>query len=336
MRRISRFLFVMIAIMAAGALASAADSAKAGRASHKHAPTAKKHARIPVILDTDIGDDIDDTWAIGILLGSKDIDLRLIVTATNDTPDKTRLLAKVLEHMGRTDIPIGTGIKNGKGPHNQAKWLGDYKLAQYPGKVHADGVKAMIDCINAAGTTVTICTIGPETNLREALRRDPSIAKKARIVAMAGSVYIGYNGKKERDIEYNIARDIEAARAVLAAPWDITWAPLDSCGAFRITGDRYKRLADSKAPRAATIIRNYEQWAGRASYPKGESSILFDTFAAYLSQSEKLCEMKTVNLKIDDKGYTVPDKNGRPVHCALAVKDGDALRDLFASALTRP
>ena len=86
---------------------------------------------VPVILDTDIGDDIDDTWALAMLLGSPQVDLRLVVTASDDTPTKTRLLAKILEKMGKTDIPIGTGVKNSDNPIHQAQWLGDYQLDTY-------------------------------------------------------------------------------------------------------------------------------------------------------------------------------------------------------------
>ena len=66
---------------------------------------------IPVILDTDLGDDIDDTWALAMLLGSPQVDVKLIVTASDDTPTKTRLVAKILEGMGRTDILLAQGVK---------------------------------------------------------------------------------------------------------------------------------------------------------------------------------------------------------------------------------
>ena len=172
-----------------------------------------------VILDTDVGDDIDDTWAVGMLLGSPQLDMRLIVTASDDTPTKTRLLAKILEKMGRTDVPIGTGVKNSDNKIHQAKWLQDYDLKNYPGKVHEDGVAAMIDVIMGAERPVTLIVIGPQTNIKEALRREPRIAEKARVVSMAGSVEIGYGGKPGRQPEWNVVKDVEAARAVYAAPW---------------------------------------------------------------------------------------------------------------------
>lgn len=295
--------------------------------------------RIPVILDTDIGDDIDDTWALGMLLGSPQIDLKLVVTATGNTPAKTRLVAKILEGMGRTDVPVGTGIQNGTARLNQAQWLGDYKIEHFPGKVKTDGVGALIEAINAAKTTVTLCVLGPQTNIREALRRDPGIARKARVVAMAGSIYVGYDGnKKGRDAEYNVKVDVAAAQAVMAAPWSITIAPLDSCGLLRLGGERFAKVAASTAPRAKTVIENYNQWANRKGYAAGESSVLFDVEAACLCRgegAEALLEMKTVKLRVDNQGFTVPDEGkGRPVSCALAFKDRAGLEELLVGALT--
>jgi len=290
---------------------------------------------VPVILDTDIGDDIDDTWALNMLLGSPEVDLKLIVTAVNDTDRKTRLVAKILEAVGRTDVPIGTGIKQNSDPLNQESWLGDYSLEDYPGLVHTDGVGALIEAIHQSPAPVVLCVIGPQSNIAAALERDPSIAAKARVVSMAGSVYTGYGGRETPSPEYNVVRDVAAARAVFAAPWEITYAPLDICGTLRLRGARYTQIASSERPRAAVTIANYNHWSNREKHPEDSSSILFDTAAAYLTFSESLCEIETVNLSIDDKGNTVPDEaNGRPVRCALRWKDRTAFEELLVKTLT--
>ena len=83
-----------------------------------------------------------------------------------------------------------------------------------------------------------------------------------------------------------------------------------------------------------TVLENYRDWANFAGYPKGQSSVLFDTVAAYLTFDQSFCEMKTVNLIIDDKGNTVPDDKGRPVHCAMAWKNRDGFEDLLVKVLT--
>jgi inosine-uridine nucleoside N-ribohydrolase len=292
-------------------------------------------APVPVILDTDLGDDIDDTWALAMLLGSPRVDVKLIVTASDDTPTKTRLVAKILERMGRTDIPLATGVKNSDNKIHQTQWLGDYQLSQYKGKVIDDGVGALIDTIKKSPDRITLCVIGPQTNIKAALARDPSIAEKARIVLMAGSVHIGYDGKEGRAAEWNVFKDAPAAKAVFAAPWDITMAPLDICGTLRLAGPRYLAVKNSKDPLASVTIENYEQWANRNSHPAESSSVLFDTAAAYLVFDESFMEIETVKLSIDDKGNTVPGESGRPVRCALRWKDRDGFEDLLVTALTK-
>jgi hypothetical protein len=85
---------------------------------------------IPVVLDTDIGDDIDDTFALLMLVRSPELDLRLLVTDFGDTHYRARLAAKLLEAMGRADVPIGIGLRQNEKGGAQSAWLGSYALSQ--------------------------------------------------------------------------------------------------------------------------------------------------------------------------------------------------------------
>ena len=116
---------------------------------------------IPVILDTDIGDDIDDTWALALALKSPELDVRLVVTDFGNTEQRAKLVARVLELAGRTDIPIGIGIKENDDPGPQAEWVKGYDLAKYPGRVLKDGVQALIDTVMASPAPMTLIAIGP-------------------------------------------------------------------------------------------------------------------------------------------------------------------------------
>src|SRR3954470_12243654 len=80
--------------------------------------------KIPVIFDTDIGDDIDDTWALGFLLRCPELDLKLAVGDNGKPQYRARLLAKFLEHAGRTNVAVGVGVDVPK-KHNerQAEWI---------------------------------------------------------------------------------------------------------------------------------------------------------------------------------------------------------------------
>ena len=65
---------------------------------------------IPVILDSDIGDDIDDTWALLMLLRSPQFDVKLVVSDFGNAIYRCRLFAKLLELTGHTHIPVGVGL----------------------------------------------------------------------------------------------------------------------------------------------------------------------------------------------------------------------------------
>ena len=62
-----------------------------------------------VILDTDIGTDIDDTWALGMLMNCPEVDLKAVVSAHADTEYRASLVAKLLEVWSRTDVAVGVG-----------------------------------------------------------------------------------------------------------------------------------------------------------------------------------------------------------------------------------
>ncbi len=291
-------------------------------------------APIPVILDTDIGDDIDDTWALAMLLGMPQLDLKLIVTDYGNTPERTRLTAKILERVGRTDIPIATGVKTGDDPLTVSDWVGDFNLATYPGKVHQDGVRALIDTINAQTQTVTLITIGPVPNLREALRRDPGIAQRARVVCTGGRIYKGFENGGKPSADWNVRADATAWQALVAAPWEITTSPLDGSEEIVLRGRRFAKVAASDHPLARVVMENYEHWKYRGQHPKDASSILYDTAAVYLASAEDYCVIKTLKLAINEQGHTVRTPDGKEVRCHLAWKNRDAFDDYVVQTLT--
>ena len=295
---------------------------------------------IPVILDTDIGDDIDDTWALFMLLRMSQFDLQLAVGDFGNAIYRARLLAKLLQLTGRSDVPIGIGVEPVDEPGGQSDWLGDYQLADYPGSVQQDGVQALIDTIHHSPEPITLLCLGPVPNIAQALTRDPSIADNARIVGMVGSIYAGYDGDSEPAAEWNVRVDPHSLQKVFAAPWDCTITPLDTCGLVRLEGENYRRIYDSDDPWLDALIENYKVWLPGASYmdpdtdPGKMSSTLFDTVAVYLAAEQDLFEMQDLPLRVTDDGYTVIDAvDGRIVHCATSWKDLPAFENKLTDIL---
>ena len=293
---------------------------------------------IPVIYDSDIGDDIDDTWALGFLLKSPEFDVKLVVGDQGKSEYRAKLFCKFLERAGRTDIPVGVGLNvNAKGVGDQANWVKDYDLKSFPGKIYKDGVQAIIDTIMKSPETVTVIAVGPLPNVAEALKREPKIAQKARFIGMHGSVRLGYGGNKKISAEYNVRADAKACQTVLSAPWDITITPLDTCGLVHLKGNKYKKVRDSKDPIAAAIIENYRIWSKKHNInPDSRSSTLFDTVAVYLAMDQKLTKMETLGIRVDDKGYTRIDPTAKKMKVATAWKNMGAFEDLLVSRLTNP
>jgi inosine-uridine nucleoside N-ribohydrolase len=289
--------------------------------------------KLPVILDTDIGDDIDDTWALVMLLKSPQFDVKLITTTCGKTVYRSKIVAKLLTVAGRTDIPIGMGAGGSDGDGGQQPWVKDFDLKAYKGKVLKDGVAAMIDAIDAATSPVTIISIGPSHTVAAALERRPDIAAKARFVGMQGSVRKGYDDGKPSP-EWNIKANVPAAQKALSAPWrEAIITPLDTCGLIRLSGKRFQKLTASKDPLVKAIIESYRIWAKDEKV--AASSILFDTVAIYLALPgpKPLLKLEDLRIKVTDDGMTPIDPAGAKMTVATEWKDLDGYRDLLLKIL---
>ncbi len=296
--------------------------------------------RIPVILDTDIGDDIDDTWALAMLLKSPELDLRLVVSDTADTAHRAKVVAKLLEVAGRTDVAVGIGVRYPGRIGVQGDWAKDYDLKRYPGTVHEDGVGAMIETIMGSAEPVTLIAIGPVPNLAEALRREPRIAGKARFVGMHGSVRIGYDCKGAPCAEYNVKMHTRPCQQVFRAGWDMTITPLDTCGLITLTGEKYQAVRRCQSPLIRALMENYLAWTGghrtgwSAADVQTRSSTLFDTVAVYLAFAQDLTVMEDLPIRVTDEGFTViDDEHGKRMHVATGWKDLGAFEDLLVQRL---
>ena len=302
--------------------------------SHQFAPSP-----VPVILDTDFGGDIDDAWALALLLSSPELDLKLAVTSGPDALGKAPILARFLDQAERPDIPIGIGVDREGSPGPLKDWAGDYQLENYPGGVYQDGVAAMVRTIRRSERGVTLLVVGPASNLEAVLLRHPRLLDAARIVAMSGSVHSGYPGHSGPASEYNVRQRPSGARAMYDSGGRVLIAPLDVAARVRLEGSRYARVRDSKLPQTRTLMECYRFWVAASagaisSDPERESSILFDTAAVYLAMHEDPFRIESLRLTVTPEGFTRLDGAGSQVRAALAWKNLDTFHDFLAERLT--
>ncbi len=292
-----------------------------------------KNRPIPVILDTDIGGDIDDTWAVAMMARSPELDVKLAVSARKNTADRAKLIARLLEIAGRSDIAVGAGVPQPGGMGKQKRWVADYDLADYPGTFHPDGVEATIRTIMDAPEPVTLICIGQLTNIGEALRREPGIPERADFVAMLGHII---EPGQPGGAEYNVHEDIPACQKTLSAPWrSLTITPINTCGKVRLKGERYQRLRNSDDPLVRTVIENYRMWGegNERVHPDRESSVLFDTVAIYLAFAREYLEIERMGVRVADDGRTVRDPSGPQIDVAIRWRDLDGFKDFLTQRM---
>lgn len=294
---------------------------------------------IPVILDTDIGVDIDDTWALAYLLRCPELDLRLITTALGDPAYRARVAANLLRTASRTDIPIALGQSGPKPPRNQPSAAEcDLKAAGI--QVLPDAVSAIEEVVAATAAPITIISIAACDNIRRFHERNPEAAQSIRFVGMQGSIRTGYGDDSPPEPETNVREDPAAFRTVLGAPWkELLLTPLDTCGRFVIDGDDFGAVQRSADPTVVSLIQQHFEWCGlvpwqECPWAKERSSVLFDVVAVELAFETGWFEMEDVSLRVDDKGMTFENPDGHRATAAIAWRDRAGLVRRVVERLT--
>ena len=256
-----------------------------------------------VWIDTDIGDDIDDAFALGLILRSPELKVLGISTAFGDTETRARLVDRFLAATGVANIPVTAGV-----PTETDNPLTQRAYAEhFPARKHADGVVALLTAIRQRPGQITLIAIGPLFNIGAAIDRDSVTFKKLkRVVMMGGSVRRGYDGKngetRPPEPEWNIDRDPKDASKLLAAGVPIFMAPLDSTQISLAPADREALFAAGN-PLTDQLTLLYHQW-GAHSWDHSPTPTLFDPVAAAYTFRPEVCPMQPMRLAVDDKGLT--------------------------------
>jgi purine nucleosidase len=285
-----------------------------------------------VIIDTDIGDDIDDAFAVGLALSSPELKILGITSAWGDTALRARLLDRLLCETGRSDIPVAVGIEKhapGQGAFSQAKWA-----ERQPAKPHPDAVDFLLEQIKQHPGEITLIAIGPETNLGAALARDPVTFKKLkRIVLMGGSIRrgyddLGYTPTRGPDAEYNIKMDIPAAQAVFTFGVPLYVMPLDSTQLKFDEVERRLLFTDStNLTDAITLL--YEQWSRATNQA---TPTMFDAVAVAYAIDPEQCPATPMKIVVDDKGFT-REAEGAPNAFVCLRSDSDKYFEFYMPRL---
>jgi inosine-uridine nucleoside N-ribohydrolase len=298
-------------------------------------PVYHKASPEKVIIDTDIGDDIDDAFAVALALRSPELQILGITTTFGDTETRAKLLDRFLAEVGRSEIPVAAGVPSPPKSNFTQRRYAENNL--YTKASHPDAVAFLLDQIRRNPGQITLIAIGPLMNVGAAIDKDPDTFRKLkRVILMGGSIMRGYGDlgfgpPAPPQPEWNILNDIPSAQKLFAAGVPLFVMPLDST---QLKMDEVKRafLFSQGTPLTDALTLLYHQWGQ-------ETPTLFDPMTIAFLVNPSLCPVQPMHIRVDEKGFTRPDPpNARNPPNAQVCLDSnpDAFFRFYLSRVAAP
>lgn len=282
-----------------------------------------------VIFDCDLGDDIDDAYALSLLLTMQDrYEILGITTCYGRTEDRARLAQRLLAETGQSHIPVYAGRNTSK-VNDRANWFAEQfywadgfkqtekmpsdfanQYRQSKGiplslKKEPTAAEFIRSTLTKFPGEVVVFSVGPVTNFADIIDQDPEVLKKAKaIYAMFGSFRIGYSAKEPIDAEWNVAVDIPAAKKFVHSGAKIVYAGLDVTAMVKLDRANRDRILQRQSPLTNALSGLYVLWGN-------ETPTLFDPVAIGMEAYPALFQTEKVHIDVDEKGFTriIPHKS---------------------------
>jgi purine nucleosidase len=288
--------------------------------------------RQKVIIDTDIGDDIDDAYALTLALHSPELDIIGVTMAWGDTALRARLASRLLAASGDKNIPVLPGIATkSKTTFSQHAWA---IVGPAPAHSNSNAVDFLLAQAKRYPHQITLIAIGPLTNLGTAFDRDPAGFRLFnRVVLMGGSIHCGYGNPRAippppPQPEYNIASDPAAARKLLASGVPIFMMPLDSTQ-WKLDDSKLAQVAARSTPATDALLVLTTEWQ-LATHQ--HTPTLYDAMAVTYALRPEICPTTPLRLQVDDKGFTRVVEGQVNAHACLKA-NGEAFFQLLLPRL---
>ena len=293
-----------------------------------------------IIIDTDIGDDIDDTWALSYILSKPEFNVLLIAVTSGDTDYKAKLVATILHNLGRTDIPIVKGESNlNRASYPQLRYVKDdiVKHATISNNYDED----MLNILNSYNN-INLFLLGPCNDFYRFYRKNAKLCNHCiKAFMMGGAVHKGYINQSKPAAEYNVLMSIEATNYLLSSRLDFTLLPLDVCRDIIFDGSFYQTILNSESVYAKVIMDNYVIWqqdyqGGAIKYdPNLSSSILYDLIIPFYVLFPESYQMEVMPLQVQKDGSIKVNHQNSLVLFASKTIDTHLQYEDFLGSITK-
>jgi purine nucleosidase len=276
-----------------------------------------------ILLDTDIGSDIDDAVCLAYLLAQPRCELLGITTVTGEAT-KRAMLASALCRVAGVDVPIRPGAEETLAgtPSPQALAHQADRVAGWPHETEfprGEAVDFLARTVRAHPGEVTLLTIGPLTNAALLFDRHPDVAGLLKALVLMGGRYT-----TEGKPEWNIRCDPEAAARVFAAP-----VPHVRAVGLDVTRQVYQEAGDFSARCAAPLLRPVRDFAA-VWFAERDGIYFHDPLAAVTVFDDQVCAFTRGEVTVEAGGTTAwrPRADG-PHEVATAVTPDRFFTDYF-------
>lgn len=293
-------------------------------------PTAEK-----VIIDTDIGMDIDDAFALVLALDSPELEILGFTTASGDTLARAKIIDRMLGESGHANIPVAVGVPTD--PPSKAWPAGIIGLqkrygdgGRYAKASHPQAVDFILETIRQYPGQITLVTIGPLSNVGAMIDKDVATFRKVKRVVMMGGQVGPVDDITGRTYvstpEYNIRLDIKSAQKLFRSGVPIYVMPLDSTNTLALDEVKRERVFASATPLTDSLALLYLLW-------NNTTPILYDAMAVTFLVKPDLCPVEPMYLVVDDTGVTRPEHG--PANAQVCLRsDSNKFLSYFMQRVT--
>lgn len=248
-----------------------------------------------IIIDTDIGDDIDDALAIAFALESPELDVIGITTVFRNVTARAKLAVNLLKRAGRSDIPVFAGIGSPIINKVDVNEIPNQYSEETEGHVEGFGANAIdfiVDTIMKSDGEITLVPIGPLTNIAIAILKEPGLKTKVKEIVMMGGCFYSHLS------EWNIKCDPEAARVVFESGIPIKAVGLDVTVECVLTKEDTDRLMTSPKTSGAYLPELIKRWQKLTDhYP-----MMHDPLAVCAVFDETMLEFRQDEIFVETQG----------------------------------
>ncbi len=287
-----------------------------------------------VLLDFDLGSDIDDAFALALVLASPELELVGITLDHGLTDKRAQIACKMLYDTGHGDIPVAVGRPTANvvgsdtepGPYQpQYYWAEGFDKVK---PIKTPAVDFILQCLNKYSGDLVLFTTGPVPNMADLLQKDPAALTKAKaIYSMLGSFYMGYGRDPVPAPEWNVLADVNSARIFVQANAPIIYAGLDVTTFVTLEENRRRQLLMRQSPLTDALCGLYALWGA-------ETPVLYDAVAVGMFLWPDLFTTRPAHVRVIEGGYTIIDEskphNGR---VGMSIKKEEFIKRMMTRLL---